>query len=156
MSMIQDRLTRVEMESCKLIISLVNCVVYGKKDLERILTAIPDGTERFDRTMHEMMDILQDICNAIPDKQRKALANSARDMKIRLVPAMLTENIVMQLDKENYKALIDCARERCKFCVLDGNECSQCSLYNVLIAQVPLDDYGDGIVCPYAFEEWKE
>ena len=156
MSKIEDRLTRVEMGSCKLIISLVNCVVYEKKELERILTSIPDGTERFDRTMNDMMDILQDICNVIPEKQMKALRNSAKDMKVRLVPAMLKENIAMQLDKESYKALIDCARERCKFCVLDGKECTKCDLYNVLIAQVPLDDYGDGIVCPYAFEEWAE
>ena len=55
---------------------------------------------------------------------------------------------------DDVKELVDCARERCKLCTMDGSECRQCRLYQWLETNIPLDDYGDDLICPYARRDW--
>ena len=100
--------------------------------------------------------ILRDICGTINMRQAKQLLNSARELEVRLVPRLSPAPAVLPLTKDEYTELIDCAREKCKFCTEDGEGCRKCRLYQMLLDKVPLDDYGDGLVCPYAFTEWSE
>jgi len=51
--------------------------------------------------------------------------------------------------------LVDMAREKCKGCVEDGNGARQCELYRFLEVTSPMEDYGDGLMCPYALAEWE-
>ena len=62
----------------------------------------------------------------------------------------------MILEKDNAKALIDTAMERCKGCVEDEKSCRQCGLYRVLESFLPLDSYENGMLCPYSMSEWKD
>ena len=77
-------------------------------------------------------------------------------MEIRMVPklASMRQNVI--LEKDNAKALIDTAMERCKGCVEDEESCRKCGLYRVLESFLPLDSYDNGMLCPYSTSEWKD
>ena len=60
------------------------------------------------------------------------------------------------ITKEQAKDLMDCARWQCHDCVNSGEEARGCRLYKLLESTTPADDYGDGMVCPYALAEWKD
>ena len=79
-----------------------------------------------------------------------------RDMEMRMVPKLtpMSQNVLME--KDNAKALIDSAMERCRGCVEDERSCLDCGLYKVLESMLPLDSYDNGMLCPYALSEWKD
>ena len=61
-----------------------------------------------------------------------------------------------QQTKEQAKALLDCARWKCHDCIEDGESCRKCQLYKLLEATTPMDDYGDGMICPYSLAQWGD
>ena len=151
-----ERVTRQEMNACKLLTTLVSIMNYAKDDLKKRLEIIPDGQTRMNSAVSEMDSILTDICGTINIRQAKQLLNASNELELRLVPRFSPDHTAVQLNKAEYKDLIDCAREKCKFCTENGESCRDCRLYGVLIERVPLEDYGDGICCPYAYVEWEE
>ena len=148
------RVTRQEMNACKLMTSLVSVVAYAKDDLRERLELVPDGQHRMETALTVIDNLLRDLCGTINIRQAKQLLNAAKELEVRLVPRMSPDHTTIQLNKDEYQELIDCAREKCKFCTLDGEECRKCRLYQMLLDKVPLDHYGDDITCPYAFTEW--
>lgn len=150
------RVTRQEMNACKLLTSLVSVTAYAVDDLRERLKVVPDGQDRMESALAAIDSLLRDICGTINIRQARQLLNAATEMEIRLVPKMTPDNTRMQMDKDEYKDLIDCAREKCKFCTEDGESCKGCRLYGILLEKIPLDDYGDGISCPYAYKEWED
>ena len=152
-----ERATRKEIDALRMLIALVSNANYGKKDLAKRLSIVPEGTERFEKTVGELNDLLQDIIGAISTIQAKALKNTLLDYEIRLVPKFTTFEVVIPVGKKDFMTFIDCAMERCKTCAEDGKTCRKCDLYNLLLSYVPLDDYGndDDIICPYAEVEWQ-
>lgn len=151
-----ERVTRQEMNACKFLTTLVSVTAYAKDDLKKRLETIPDGLARMDEALENIDSILRDICGTVNTRQAKQLLNASKELEVRLVPKFCPDHTMLQMGKEEYKDLIDCAREKCKFCTEDGDSCHDCRLYGILIERIPLDDYGDGITCPYAYTEWEE
>ena len=79
-----------------------------------------------------------------------------KDMEMRMVPKMMPMSQNVLMEKDNAKALIDRAMERCRGCVEDEVSCRDCGLYKVLESMLPLDSYDNGMLCPYALSEWKD
>ena len=138
-----------------MILILGSELAYAKDDLKERLKTVPNGTARMNMLLGNCTSLFKDILGTITDKQRKTLRNSAQDYEIRLTPKLSPESSSLAVSKKDLTVLINCARERCKFCVLDGKQCKFCELYKILEIVTPLDDYGDGIACPYAYSEWQ-
>ena len=149
-----ERATRREMDVCKLLSVLTSEVMYGQKDLQKRLAIIPDGESRMAEALENIKSIYQDIIGTINTRQAKQLMNASNDLKFQLIPKLSPDLAKFQLNKEEFRELIDCAREKCKFCTEDGENCTKCKLYGIMIERIPLEEYGDGIVCPYAYTEW--
>ena len=149
------RVTRQEMNACKFLTTLVSVTAYAKSDLKKRLELIPNGIARMEEAFENIDSLLRDICGTINTRQAKQLLNAANELEVRLVPKFSPDHTMLQLSKEEYKDLINCAREKCKFCTEDGKSCVNCRLYGILIERIPLDSYDD-VVCPYAYTEWEE
>lgn len=149
-----ERMTRTEMNAFKMLVVSVSEVNHAKEYLARMIGIVPDGKKRFDELLTKTNEFFEDMIGTVHSRQAKSLLNSVIDNEIRLMPKMAPADLVIPVRKEDYVDLVDCAREKCKFCTLDGKTCENCKLYGILVEYVPLDDYGDGISCPYAFQEW--
>ena len=151
-----ERATRDEMSAIRMLLIMASNLAYAKDDLKKRLGIVPDGEERLSSVLEEATSLFQDVLGTISDKQRRKLRNDANDYDVKLTPKFSADKTLMALSKQELTTLINCARERCKFCTLDGNECKKCELYQMLLTIVPLNDYGIGIMCPYVFQEWEE
>ena len=125
-----------------------------KADLADRLTMIDDGAERMAEVSEKVDKLLIDLRATIPVNQRMNLQNTANEYEIRLSPKMtpFKTNVVMQ--KEEFKELVDLAREKCRDCTDSDEECEKCKLFRLLTVLVPLDNYHDGMLCPYNLGEW--
>ena len=151
-----ERLRRNEMIALRLLMSLVSEMEYVKEDLSERLECVPNGKARLNMMCGNAVSLFRDILGTVTDRQRRQLRNSAKDFKIKLVPALtpMGNNVMITLDE--VMELTDCAREKCKMCAETGETCRKCRLYQWLEANIPLDDYGDGIMCPYANIDWGD
>lgn len=150
-----ERATRDEMSAIRMMLVMASNLAYTKDDLGKRLDIIPDGKTRLESLLSESTSLFQDILGTISDKQRRKLRNDAKDYDVKLTPKFSAEKTTLALSKQELMALINCARERCKFCTLSGRECEKCELYQILLTVVPLNDYGSDIVCPYCYQEWE-
>lgn len=149
------RMTRDEMSATRMILIAASEMNYAKDDLKKRLATIPNGTERMTELTDGITDLFKDVMGTITDKQRRVLRNSAQDYEVHIVPKMMQEKSFIAVDKEDMTTLVNCAREKCKYCSMAGSDIRKCDLYNLLEAYVPLNDYGsDDIMCPYAYQEW--
>ena len=150
-----QRATRREMNVLQLLTALTSEVAFAQDDLKERLALVPDGQERMDDVLKNIAELYQDIIGAINTRQANQLLNVSSDMMVRLIPKMTPKPEKLQVSREEYASLIDCAREKCKFCTEDGESCVKCQLYGILIERVPLEEYDDGVTCPYAYTEWE-
>ena len=125
-----------------------------KADLADRLTMIDDGAGRMAEVSEKVDSLLIDLRATIPVNQRMNLQNTANEYEIRLSPKMtpFKTNVVMQ--KEEFKDLVDLARDKCRDCTDSDEECEKCKLFRLLTVLVPLEDYHDGMLCPYNLGEW--
>ena len=151
-----ERLKRSEMTAVRMLLAHLSSAQYAIEDLHDRLECIPNGRLRMRLAVAQLRAVCDDICGTISRAQCKQIYNTMKDFDLRMVPklAPMTTNIVMT--KEEGVALMDCARWKCHSCVEDGEACRRCKLYQLLEATTPMDDYGDGLVCPYALAEWEE
>lgn len=152
------RLTRTEFEAVRYMLGAVNYLAKAKDVLigGPSLKRIPHGDARMRLTLGGLKSIIDDILGTVTVKQCMQLSNTMADMDMRMVPKMtpMTTNVVIEADIA--KELINLARVACKDCTKDGVKCLKCALYPEMEAIVPLDDYGDGLMCPYALTDWME
>lgn len=152
------RVTRTEFEALRYMLGAVNYLAKAKDVLQGgpSLQRIPHGDARMRLTLGGLKSIIDDILGTVTVKQCMQLSNTMADMEMRMVPKMtpMTTNVVME--ESIAKELIDLARVACKDCTKDGVKCLKCALYPEMEAIVPLDDYGDGLMCPYALTDWME
>ena len=125
-----------------------------KADLADRLAMIDDGAERMAEVSEKVDKLLIDLRATIPVNQRMNLQNTANEYEIRLSPKMTPykTNVVMQ--KGEFKELVDYARTKCRDCMDNDEECEKCGLFQLLTVLVPLEDYHDGMLCPYNLGEW--
>ena len=150
------RLTRPEMASLSMVMALASNLHFSKDDLKERLESIPGGTQRMNMLLGSVDSLFLDLIGTVCDRQRRQLRNQARDMKIQIVPTWKISNNKILIHKDEMKELVNCARYKCRQCADTGEEARKCRLYKWLEINVPLDDYGDDLICPYARVDWEE
>lgn len=118
------------------------------------LKMITDGPDRLKRIADEADDMLNEIRLTIPIDQRIALHNTGSDYEVRLAPKMTPSVINVLMTKDEFKELVDIAREKCRDCTEDDESCTGCRLYRCLTSVLPLDEYHSSLLCPYNLGEW--
>lgn len=151
-----ERLTGNEMDGLRWCLNTTSMLFVAKDNLQKRLECVPYGRERMNMLTGGMNALFQDLLGTVTNKQRKALRNTARDYKIKLVPAVGMEKSIMAVDEQDFKTLISAAKNKCKDCTKCGMVVRKCPLYQILEVYVPLDEYDDTIMCSYAYKKWEE
>ena len=151
------RMFRNEFTAMKWLYSALNSMLCGSEDLKERLKMIPDGAERFRKTLDDMTALVNDLTGTMPEKQKQKVRTFMRDNEFRIVPKWTAKDVKVVLEKDDAKMLFDAAMEaKCGPCLMDGEECKKCKLYNMLIAETPLKSYGTGALCPYNLATWED
>ena len=148
------RITRSEKMS--MIVLAYACTILEdlKTDIADRLKMVDGGAERLNELSEKADGLLNDLRVTIPLNQRQNLENTARDFEIRLTPKLTPYKTSVVMQKEEFKELIDFARTKCRDCTESDEECEKCGLYQLLTVLLPLDNYHDGMLCPYNLGEW--
>ena len=123
-------------------------------DLADRLKMIDGGEEKLQSLSVGTDDLLRELRLTIPVNQRMSLQNTAKDFEIRLAPKATPSKTSVVMQKEEFKQLVDLARAECRDCMDDDKTCEKCNLYQLLTVILPLDDYHDGMLCPYNLGVW--
>lgn len=150
-----ERATRDEMSAIRMLLIMASNLGYAEEDLAKRLDIVPDGKERLKSVLKDSTELLQDILGTITDKQRRKLRNDALDYDVKLTPKIGVDKTTLAISKQELMTFVNCAREKCKYCTLDGYKCRACDLYQILETVIPLNDYGSDISCPYFYQEWE-
>ena len=144
-----ERLTRMEFAAMRGLLAAVNYLTGAKDDLQARLNSIPHGKERMAMVKGGVEALANDIIGTMTVAQCKQLDNTMKDMKIQMVPKMtpMPQNVIVS--KSQLQDLVTCAQEKCRLCTALDEDARECVLYKVLEAITPLDDYGNGMTCPY-------
>lgn len=148
------RLTRDEKMAMILLAHSASVLEDLCKDIGARLAMVENGPGRMKKIAEETDQILHDVRLTIPIEQRRNLENTCRDYEMRTVPKQTPSTTNVLMYKDEFKELVDCAREKCNNCILDDEECAKCNLYKVLSATLPLDDYHHQFLCPYNLGKW--
>ena len=100
--------------------------------------------------------LLDELRMTIPVEQRINLQNTAQEYEVRLTPKATPSKTCVTMRKEEFKQLVDFARAKCVDCMESDTECEKCGLFRLMTVLLPLDNYHDGMLCPYNMGEWKE
>ena len=151
-----ERLVRTEMNAVRMMLAALSCAGYAQEDLKDRLECVPDGNRRMRMAVGAMKSVINDLIGTITSAQARQIYGVMKDFEMRLLPKATPGSTSVVMTKEEGMALVDCAQWQCRSCVKDGEEARKCKLYQILESTTPLDDYGDGFVCPYALAEWKD
>lgn len=150
-----ERLNSTEMRAVRWSLAAENSVSYAQRDLEKRLECIPEGKRRWRLMLGQLRALCNDLIGTIPVKQCKTIRNVMNDMELRMVPKGTKHDTRVVLDAKDLGYLVTLAKkEMCTSCILTDDECRRCELYKILEIAVPLDDYGDGTICPYNMLNW--
>ena len=150
-----ERLERSELAALKMMLAELSSGTWVRDELKNRLPCIPYGRQRLLLALGVLRAVCDDMIGTIPVAQAKQIMGTLKDYEIRLIPKLTPNSTNIILTREEAKDLMDMARERCSSCVEDGESCRQCKLYQLLEATTPLNDYGNGLTCPYALAEWE-
>lgn len=150
-----ERLKRSEMNGVRMLLAHLSTAAYCRDDLKNRLEWIPDGNQRFMKAVDDLQGVCDDVVGTISRNQAKQPLGTLRDYELRLVPKATPGTVNVMMTKEIGMELMDLARERCLSCTEDGKSCLKCRLYKILEATTPMEDYGSGLICPYALAEWE-
>ena len=151
-----ERLNRIEMQAVRMLLAGLSVAAYAEKDLADRLGCVPYGNQRMKMSVGGLRSVVNDLIGTISRSQCRQIYGTMRDFEMRLLPKLTPGSTCIIMTKDEGKELLDCARWQCHSCVKDGEEARKCRLYKLLEATTPMDDYGDGLVCPYALAEWEE
>lgn len=144
-----ERMTRTEFEATRCLLGATSYLAHARDDLGKRLECIPGGRQRMAMLMGSVKSLSNAVIDTMTRQQAKQMHNVMRDMEMRMVPKLTPSktNVLMPVDAA--KTLVTCAQYKCRDCVAYGEEARRCELYKVLEALTPLDDYGNGLTCPY-------
>ena len=151
-----ERLTRQEFGAVLRLYTLLSDAVHFENDMGRRLECVPNGKKRMRLLLGQIRSIVNDITGTIPVAQCRRIMSTMNDYESRLVPKFTPSKTNVLLDKEQARTLVDFARVECRECVRDSEECRSCKLYELLVAVVPCDNYGNTFLCPYNHSEWGD
>ena len=138
-----------------MLLAHLSTAAYVQDDLKDRLECIPDGNRRLRMAVGGLRAVCDDVIGTVSKAQAKQIYGTMRDYELRLVPKLTPASVNIMLTKEQGIELMDMAREKCHGCVEDGESCRECRLYKIFEATTPMDDYGDGLLCPYSLAEWE-
>lgn len=149
------RLNRGEKQS--MIVFAYVATVYEdmQKELADRLKMVRDGPLRMNGISADADALLNELRKTIPMNQRLNLQRTIEDYEMRLVPKATPGRTTVVMAQDEFKALVDAARVKCRECTEDSKACTKCELYQLLTVVVPLDDYDGWMLCPYNMGEWK-
>ncbi len=151
-----ERLTRSEFNALRSMLTVVSFFAEAKKDLDKRLECVPYGRQRMNLAFGAMKALMDDVIGTITKAQAQQLQNTINDMEVRITPKVMPMGQTVIMDLNIAKDLTDCAKEKCIGCTEDGESCRKCKLYQIMEATTPLEDYGDGMLCPYNLATWEE
>ena len=151
-----ERMKRSEMDAVRMLLAALSTAACAQNDLTSRLECVPAGNRRMRMAVGSLRSVVNDLIGTISRSQCKQILGTMKDFEMRLVPKLTPASVNVILTKEQGMDLVDCAQWQCRSCVKDGEEARKCKLYQILESTTPLDDYGDGFVCPYALAEWRE
>lgn len=151
-----ERMTRNELTSIKMMFASLSNEKYSLDNLGRRLDMVENGRERLREHVEGLQKLMDDITETITIEQCKAIYSTMKDYEMRLVPRLTPISTNVLMTKEQAKRLMDCARIKCHDCVEDSETCRDCQIYQMMEEIVPLDDYGEGLICPYSTAEWSD
>ncbi len=151
-----ERLRRTEMNGLRLLLAHLSTAAYVQDDLTERLKCIPDGNRRLKMAVGGLRAVCDDVIGTITKAQARQIYGTMKDYELRLVPKLTPSSVNIILTKEQGMDLMDIAKEKCPGCVETSETCRGCRLYKIFEATTPLDDYGDGLICPYSLAEWEE
>lgn len=151
-----ERMNRHEFEAVRCLLGAVSYIANASEDLQKRLECIPAGRKRMAMARGAVNAIANDLIGTMTGAQCKQMQNVMKDMEMRMVPKLSpgSRNVIMTADAA--KTLIDSAKSRCAICAASGDEIRRCPLYQVLEGLIPLEDYGDGLLCPYVLADWED
>lgn len=150
------RLVRSEMESVQMLLAMLSTAEYSKDDLKAPLSRVKHGNRLFRMSCGLMHSVINKMTNTISTPQCKQIYGTMKDYEVRLLPKLTPGSTCIVITKEQAKHLLDNARWKCHDCVEDSESCRKCETYKLLESITPLDDYGDGMICPYSLAEWRD
>ena len=151
-----ERLVRNEMTAVRMLLAALSTTLYAQKDLAARLECVPDGNRRMRLAVGGLRAICDDLVGTISRSQCQQIWGTMKDFEMRLLPKLTPGSTNIIMTKEQGKQLLDCARWKCHDCIEDGESCRKCELYKLLEATTPMDDYGNGMICPYSLAEWRD
>ena len=151
-----ERLTRHEYNAVKALLIVKCFLADARSDLRRRLESIPYGNQRMNMVFGGMNALLDDVLGTATVAQCEQLRNTMLDFEVRLMPVRtpMCRDVLMDLDVA--KGLMDVAKEKCAGCTEDNESCRKCKLYQIMEATTPLEDYNNGLLCPYNLATWEE
>lgn len=151
-----ERMTRDEYLAVQAMYVCLHFVATAEEDLRRRLECLPYGRQRMRLAVGCVKALVEDMIGTMTLNQAKMLRNTLDDMEVRIVPKATPKKTNVLTPKDTFMELVDCAKERCRECTMNDSQCRDCELYKILEATVPLDDYGNGLLCPYNRLDWAE
>lgn len=151
----RERVTRAEMQSIQWLQNATSSICYAVDDLDKRIEMIPAGKQRLNMLAGAARSIYYDLKGTIPEKQRRQIENSTKDLEVRMVPKLTPQKVTVTLDKDIAMELVDAAQIKCIDCLTENEESRNCKLCQVLEAVVPLSRY-DSFYCPYSTAKWEE
>ena len=147
--------TRPEKLSILFLMNTVSSMMDSRDELRDRVSRIEGGPEMMDTMCEVSEKLLTEIRRTIPEKQRHNINNISKDMEMRMVPKATPSKTTVLMQKEEFRALVDAAQEKCLLCTDDSEECKACKLYQLLTVVLPMDRYDAGNLCPYNMAGWE-
>lgn len=149
------RLTRQEKMAMIVLAYVATVFEDVKAELSDRLGMVEHGPSAMEELSEKTDRLLNELRLTIPVNQRLNLQNTANEYEIRLTPKATPSKTTVIMQKDEFKELVDLARARCVDCMETDTACGKCKLFQLLTVLLPLDDYHDGMLCPYNMGEWK-
>jgi len=153
----RERLKRSEMVAMRWSMAALSNLAYAQDDLADRLECIPMGKRRYRLMMGHLRSILSDIGGTIPIKQCMTVQNTMDDMELRMVPKLSPRPQTAVIEVDDLSFLVNHAKKdegMCMTCMLDGDECRKCRLYQILESIAPQQEWGKSTICPYNRPDW--
>ena len=150
------RLTRTEKMGMITLAYVATVLEDMQTEMKDRFEMVENGNERLKQASDITDELLNEVRMTIPVNQRMNLQNTAHEFEVRLAPKATPSKTSVVMQKEEFKDLIDFARAKCVDCMMSDTECEKCKLFQALTIHVPLQDYHDGMLCPYNMGVWAD
>ena len=147
--------TRPEKLSILFLMNTVSAMMDSHEELKDRVSRIEGGPEMMDEMVTVSEKLLTEIRRTIPTDQRHNINNVSKDMEMRMVPKSTPRKTTVLVQKEEFRALVDAAQEKCRECTETNDDSRKCKLFQLLTVILPMDRYDIGFLCPYNARDWE-